>query len=78
MGVAGLVVFGLPGLIGFAAKQHDYTYTISHVDESGNIQASSVGFRINVPAIQLMMEIMGMTGLSKPWKTRVFRATMEP
>ena len=64
MGVAGLVVFGLPGLIGFAAKKHDYTYTISYVDEAGNIQTSSVGFKNNVPANQFMMEMMGMTGLS--------------
>ncbi len=64
MGVAGLVVFGLPGLIGFAAKKHDYTYTISYVDEAGNIQTASFGFKNNVPANQFMMEMMGMTGLS--------------
>ncbi len=64
MGVAGLVIFGLPGLIGFAAKKHDYSYSINYVDDAGNIQATSVGFKNNVPANQFMMEIMGMTGLS--------------
>ncbi len=64
MGVAGVVLFGLPGLIGFAAKKHDYTFSISYVDESGTIQATSVGFKNNVPSNQFMMELMGMTGLS--------------
>lgn len=64
MGVAGFVLFGIPGLIGFAAKKHDYTFSISYIDESGNIQATSVGFKNNVPSNQFMMELMGMTGLS--------------
>lgn len=64
MGVAGVVLFGIPGLIGFAAKKHDYTFSISYLDEAGNIQATSVGFKNNVPANQFMMELMGMTGLS--------------
>ena len=36
MGVAGVVLFGLPGLIGFAAKKHDYIFSINHVDATGN------------------------------------------
>jgi hypothetical protein len=64
MGVAGVVLFGVPGLIGFAAKKHDYQYTINYVDEAGNTQAASIGFKNNVPANQFMMEMMGMTGLS--------------
>ena len=64
MGVAGVVLFGVPGLIGFAAKKHDYQYTINYVDETGNTQAVLVGFKNNVPANQFMMEMMGMTGLS--------------
>jgi hypothetical protein len=64
MGVAGVVLFGIPGLIGFAAKKHDYTFSINYVDEAGNIQATAVGFKNNVPANQFMMEMMGMTGLS--------------
>ena len=64
MGVAATVLFGLPGLIGFAAKKHDYTFSINYVDEAGNVQATTVGFKNNVPANQFMMEMMGMTGLS--------------
>lgn len=61
MGVAGVILFGLPGLIGFAAKKHDYVYSINYIDEAGNTQVASVGFKNNVPANQFMME---MTGLS--------------
>jgi hypothetical protein len=64
MGVAGVVLFGLPGLIGFAARKHDYLYSINYVDETGNTQVASVGFKNNVPANQFMMEMTGMTGLS--------------
>lgn len=64
MGVAGVILFGVPGLIGFAAKKHDYLYTINYVDDSGTIQMATVGFKNNVPANQFMMEMMGMTGLS--------------
>jgi hypothetical protein len=64
MGVAGVALFGVPGLIGFAAKKHDYRYTINDVDETGNTQAVLVGFKNNVPANQFMMEMIGMTGLS--------------
>lgn len=64
MGVAGVVLFGLPGLIGFAAKKHDYVFSINYVDGSGNTQVATVGFKNNVPANQFMMEMTGMTGLS--------------
>ena len=64
IGVASVVMFGLPGLIGFGAKKHDYLYTINYVDEAGNIQATTLGFQNNVPANQFMSELMGMTGLS--------------
>jgi len=64
IGVASVVLFGLPGLIGFGAKKHDYLYTINYVDEAGHVQATTVGFKNNVPANQFMSELMGMTGLS--------------
>lgn len=64
MGVAGVVLFGLPGLIGFAAKKHEYLYSINYVDQSGNTQVASIEFRNNTPANQFMMEMTGMTGLS--------------
>lgn len=64
MGVGGIILFGLPGLIGFAAKKHDYVFTINYVEPSGNIQAASIGFKNNTPANQFMMEMIGMTGLA--------------
>ena len=64
LGVVTTVLFGLPGLLGFAAKQHDYQYNINYLDESGNTQLAIVSFRNDVPANQFMMELMGMTGLS--------------
>lgn len=64
MGVATTVLFGLPGLIGFGAKKHDYQFSINYIDEKGNFQMSSVSFRNSTPANQFMMELMGLTGLS--------------
>ena len=64
MGVGGLILFGLPGLIGFAAKKHDYVYSINYVDSTGNIQSTAIAFKNNTPANQFMMEMMGMTGLA--------------
>jgi hypothetical protein len=48
----------------FAAKKLDYAFSINYVDEAGNMQATSVGFKKNVPANQFMMEMMDMTGLN--------------
>ena len=64
MGVATTLLFGLPGLIGFGAKKHDYQFSISHIDSSGNVQIESIKFVNNTPANQFMMELMGLTGLS--------------
>jgi hypothetical protein len=64
MGVGAVVLFGLPGLIGFAAKKHDYLYTVNYVDESGSVQSTSVGFSNNQPADQFSAELKGMTGLA--------------
>ena len=61
---AGLVRLPAPGLIGFGAKKHDYQFSISHVDSSGNVQIESIKFINNTPANQFMMELMGLTGLS--------------
>jgi len=76
MGVGAVVLFGLPGLIGFGAKKHDYQYFINYVDAGGNTQVTTVSFKNNVPANQFMMELMGMTGLSvgelnKPLQARI-------
>lgn len=64
MGVGMTLLFGLPGLLGFGAKTHDYTYQINYVDSQGNVQATAVQFKNSTPSNQFMMELMGMTGLS--------------
>ncbi len=64
MGVATTVLFGLPGLIGFGAKKHDYQFSISYIDDSDNLRIESIKFINNIPANQFMMELMGLTGLS--------------
>lgn len=64
LGVATTILFGLPGLLGFGAKVHDYQYQISHVDAQGNTQVTTIAFVNDVPSNQFMMELMGLTGLS--------------
>lgn len=64
MGVGGVLLFGLPGLIGFGAKKHDYQFYVNYVDSSGEVQMATIGFKNNTPANQFMMEMMGMTGLT--------------
>jgi hypothetical protein len=64
MGVGGLILFGLPGLIGFAAKKHDYVFSVNYMDSTGNLQSTAIAFKNNTPANQFMMEMMGMTGLA--------------
>lgn len=63
LGVATTIMFGLPGLLGFGARLHDYQYQITHVDGSGNTQITTVSFVNDTPANQFMMELMGLTGL---------------
>jgi hypothetical protein len=64
MGIATTVTFGLLGIIGFGAKKHDYQFYINYLDDSGNGQMATIGFKNNTPAKQFTMEMMGMTGLS--------------
>ena len=64
MGVATTLFFGLPGIIGFGAKKHDYQFYINYLDNSGNGQMTTIQFKNNTPAKQFTMEMMGMTGLS--------------
>jgi hypothetical protein len=64
MGVAGTVLFGLPGLILFNTKTHDYQYIIQHFDDRGRIRLNTIRFRNNVPANLFLAELIGFTGLS--------------
>ena len=77
MGVGAVVLFGIPGIIGFGAKKHDYQYYINYVDASGNGQMSVIQFKNSVPANQFMMEMMGMTGLSMGELNKVAQARLK-
>ena len=57
--------FGLLGLIAAGgAKTHDYSFDISHVDNSGNIQITTFQFKNDSPANRMSMELIGLTGLT--------------
>jgi len=76
MGVGAVVLFGIPGIIGFGAKKHDYQYYINYVDALGNGQMAVIHFKNSVPANQFMMEMMGMTGLSMGELNKVAQARL--
>ena len=60
-----LLGFGLLGLVAASgAKTHDYSFDISHIDKSGNIQMTTIQFKNDQPANRMMMELIGMTGLT--------------
>ena len=57
--------FGLLGLVAASgAKTHDYSFDISHVDKSGNIQITTIQFKNDSPANRMAMELIGLTGLT--------------
>ena len=65
MKAASFLGFGLLGLVAASgAKTHDYSFDISHVDKSGNIQITTIQFKNDQPANRMMMELIGMTGLT--------------
>jgi len=63
MGVGGLLLFGLPGALGFLAKNHDYNFTITGFDQEGRSVAMNIRFVNDKPAKRLMGELAGVTGL---------------
>ena len=65
MKAASFLGFGLLGLIAAGgAKTHDYSFDISHVDNSGNIQITTFQFKNDSPANKMSMELIGLTGLT--------------
>ena len=65
MKAASFLGFGLLGLIAAGgAKTHDYSFDISHVDNSGNIQITTFQFKNDSPANRMSMELIGLTGLT--------------
>ena len=65
MKAASFLGFGLIGLVAVSgAKTHDYSFDISHVDNSGNIQITTFQFKNDSPANRMSMELIGLTGLT--------------
>ena len=65
MKAASFVAFGLLGLLAASgSKTHDYSFDISHVDNSGNIQITTFQFKNDSPANRMSMELIGLTGLT--------------
>ena len=70
--------FGLLGLIAAGgAKTHDYSFDISHVDKSGNIQMTTIQFKNDQPANRMMMELIGMTGLTMGEVNQTLQAKLD-
>lgn len=65
MKAVSLLGFGLLGLVAASgAKTHDYSFDISHIDKSGNVQITTIQFKNDSPANRMAMELIGMTGLT--------------
>ena len=64
-GIITTVAFGLPGLIGFAAKKHDYQFSVSGYDEDGESMHLSWRFINNKPANRMMSEMPTISGLRR-------------
>ena len=62
-GVITTIVFGLPGLAGFAAKNHDYNFSVSGYDEDGRKASLSFRFINDKPAKRLASALPGYVGL---------------
>lgn len=63
-GVVTTLVFGLPGLLGFGAKKHDYNFTVTGFTEKGRKTTLNIGFLNDKPAKRLMGELSSLTGLA--------------
>ena len=78
MKAASFIGFGLLGLIAASgAKTHDYSFNISHVDNSGNIQITTIRFKNDQPANMMAMELIGMTGLTMGETNPTLRARLD-
>lgn len=62
-GVVTTFIFGLPGLLGFNAKKHDYNFTVAGFDTEGRKTAIQFQFINDAPAKQVMAELPVVTGL---------------
>ena len=63
LGAVTTFVFGLPGLLGFGAKKHDYNVSISGYDENGKKANISFQFINDKPAKRIASQLPSITGL---------------
>ncbi|WP_143593679.1 hypothetical protein [Synechococcus sp. 1G10] len=63
-GIATTIIFGVPGLIGFLAKNYDYRFTISYADGAGNPAIQEIRFVNNKPAVNFAYDMSRLTGLA--------------
>lgn len=64
-GIITTIAFGLPGLLGFTAKKHDYQVSVSGYDEDGESMHLSWRFINNKPFNRLMSEMPTISGLRR-------------
>jgi len=63
LGAATTYALGLPGLLGFLAKTHDYNYLITGYDQQGNRTSVQIRFLNDKPAKDFAQEMVSVTGL---------------
>ena len=63
MGASGLYLLGPIGLIGFAAKTHDYNYALNGYDSKGNKTVVRIQFKNRKPAQKFALEMLEITRL---------------
>lgn len=64
LGVGLTLFFGLPGLFGFGAQNHDYQYSINYLNVDGKANTVVVAFVNDEPAKRFQQELIGATGLT--------------
>ena len=62
-GVATTILFGGIGLLGFLAKNHEYSFTVNGFDADGKKVSMQLAFKNDKPAKRLMAELSSVTGL---------------
>jgi hypothetical protein len=59
------LLFGLYGLPGFLAQNHDYQYFVNYVDNEAIVRTLFIAFENNGPADRFRRELEGTTGLTE-------------
>lgn len=65
LGVTLTLLFGVSGLLGFMAQEHDYQYFINYVDSEAIVHTLFIAFENDSPADRFRRELEGTTGLTE-------------